>query len=186
MNTKRRNSKHSSLTISFTSPAEVLSAIQHEFEAPRLTIEMVPKSMWNLNLRSLLRPSDWDRLRKPAYHAAKYRCEICGGKGPRHPVECHEIWQFVDEAYVQRLTGLVALCPRCHAVKHYGFTMSQGYALDAQLHLERINHWSLSQVRRYIDLEFSLWELRNRREWDLDLMWLSKSKVMPRPPRFRR
>jgi len=52
-----------------------------------LTIELVPKTCWYTNLRSELPKSKWDKLRKKSYQEADYKCQICGGKGNRHPVE---------------------------------------------------------------------------------------------------
>jgi hypothetical protein len=86
-------------------------------DAPRLSIELVPATSWFDNLRSLLPPAEWDALRKATSQAAGHRCEICGGRGPKWPVECHERWQYDDATHVQTLTGLIALCPECHRVK---------------------------------------------------------------------
>jgi len=72
-----------------------------------LTIELVPKGQWGSNLRSELSTKDWDTLRRESYHLASYKCEVCGGVGPRHPVECHEIWHYDDAYHVQRLDGLI-------------------------------------------------------------------------------
>jgi 5-methylcytosine-specific restriction endonuclease McrA len=85
-----------------------------------LTIELVPKTSWCKNLRNELTQEDWDVLRKEAYRRAGYECEICGGRGEKWPVECHERWEYDDAANVQSLSGLVALCPKCHRVKHIG------------------------------------------------------------------
>ena len=83
----------------------------------KLTVELVPRSLWGINLRSELPKSKWDKLRKATYKKANFVCEICGGVGRKWPVECHEIWHYDDENKVQRLDGLIALCPPCHQVK---------------------------------------------------------------------
>ena len=59
-----------------------------ENTSPRLTIELVPSTCWFSNVRSNISKQDWDRLRKETYKKANYRCEICGGVGRNHPVEC--------------------------------------------------------------------------------------------------
>ena len=74
-----------------------------------LTVELVPRGQWGANLRSELPKKDWDRLRREQYKKAGYVCEICGGKGSRHPVECHEIWHYDEDTNTQRLDGLIAL-----------------------------------------------------------------------------
>ena len=61
---------------------------------PILTCELVPKSTWAKNLRTRMGQDLWDIARKIAYKKARYRCEVCSGKGPKWPVECHESWTF--------------------------------------------------------------------------------------------
>lgn len=83
---------------------------------PRLTVELIPSTSWFTNVRSHLPTGEWDLVRRAVYRRARYRCEVCGGRGggpdgPNHPVECHEVWAYDDEHHVQRLERLVALCP---------------------------------------------------------------------------
>jgi hypothetical protein len=54
------------------------------------------------------------------------RCEICGGRGPEHPVECHERWRYNDLIRTQTLVRMIALCPACHQVKHVGLANVRG------------------------------------------------------------
>ena len=89
----------------------------------KLEIELVPKDLFFRSLRSLVTKQSWDVIRREAYKKAGYRCEICGGKGDRWPVECHEIWEHDDERHIQYLKGTIALCPNCHMIKHTGFSM---------------------------------------------------------------
>jgi hypothetical protein len=74
------------------------------------------------SLRSFLPRSDWNLLRHAVYAAARNRCGRCGGSkaGARPwPLEAHEIWDYLDAAKNhQRLVGLAALCPDCHAKEH--------------------------------------------------------------------
>ncbi len=92
----------------------------------RLTIELVPKTSWCHNVRALTDELGWDRIRRQVYRQAGYRCEICGGRGPEHPVECHEVWRYDDRTRVQLLVRMIALCPACHQVKHLGLANVQG------------------------------------------------------------
>ena len=138
-----------------------------------LTVELVPATAWGANLRSILEPSHWDQLRRASYRKAKYRCEICGGKGPKHPVECHEIWHYDDKKHIQTLKGLISLCPNCHQVKHIGHAHLIGKGQDAREHLQRCNQWSPSEVAQYLEQVFAQWEERSQFEWQLDLSWLN-------------
>lgn len=141
-----------------------------------LTIEVVPKSLWAVNLRDKLGPTGWDKIRKACYAKAGYVCEICGGVGPKHPVECHEIWAYDDMKHVQKLAGLIALCPACHEVKHYGRACAVGRAEEAQHHFLEINGCTPQQMRAYIEEVKALWEKRSECEWTQDLSWLERKR----------
>jgi hypothetical protein len=137
-----------------------------------LTIELVPSTVWYVNLRSELSKAEWDVIRKWCYKQAHYVCEVCGGKGPKWPVECHEIWEFDDAEKTQTLTGLIALCPACHGVKHIGLSEKRGEGVKAQQHLAQVNGWSIKQARAYIREAFEVWEERSQHEWALDISWV--------------
>ncbi len=145
-----------------------------EILSPRtlLTVELVPSTCWFSNLRSELSKDQWDQLRRPIFKRAGNRCEVCGGKGTHHPVECHEVWQYNDEQHIQRLVGLVALCPACHEAKHMGFASSTGRGGQARAHLARMNGWSMDDVELYLEAQFEQWSRRSQHEWSLDLSWL--------------
>lgn len=142
-----------------------------------LTIETVPKTCWFSNVRTNVAPEDWDRLRREVYQLAGYRCEICNGRGPKHPVECHERWHYDDDTRTQTLLGLIALCPDCHRVKHIGLAFKQGQGGEAMAHLSEVNGWNLAETLEYVDEAREVWELRSAHQWTLDLSWLEKKNV---------
>lgn len=141
----------------------------------KLTIELVPSSSWYSNLRSILSKEQWDVLRKNQYALANYRCEICGGKGTKWPVECHEIWHYDDVKHIQRLDGLVALCPACHQVKHIGLAQLKGNYKEALRHLAKINKISLTVAQEYVNKSVELWRERSKYSWEIDLSWLDNN-----------
>jgi hypothetical protein len=100
---------------------------------PRLTIELVPRTCWFSNVRDQVPRGDWDRIRREVYERAGKRCEVCSGRGSRHPVECHEVWEYDETAHVQRLVRMIALCPACHEVKHIGLAGLKGRGEQAAL-----------------------------------------------------
>jgi len=144
-----------------------------------LTIELVPKNSWFSNLRSELQKADWDRLRRMTYRKAGYVCEICGGKGDKWPVECHEIWRYDDTNKVQKLTGLIALCPACHQVKHIGLATVSGNIKQAHNHLATVNDLSNKQAQIYISDSFDVWRERSKYDWQIDLSWLETVGITP-------
>ncbi len=102
----------------------------------------MPQSCWFSNVRDHVSKPTWDKLRKATYQQANYRCEVCGGRGDKHPVECHEIWNYDDINHIQTLFGLTALCPSCHQVKHIGLAGLRGRGEEAEAHLAKVNNWS--------------------------------------------
>jgi hypothetical protein len=151
----------------------------HRPEPPthKLIVELVPSTSWGANLRRELPPSDWDVLRKRAYRLAGHRCEICGGKGSKHPVECHEVWDYNDETHVQTLVRLITLCPPCHEVKHFGLAQVRGYEERAFNHLMRVNNWPPHKGLAHLEEAFAQWHRRSQHDWTLDLSWLEANGV---------
>lgn len=137
-----------------------------------LTIELVPGNRWGTNLRTILSKAEWDKLRKVCYATAQNQCEICGGKGIRHPVEAHEVWHWDDVKITQRLVRLIALCPSCHDVKHIGRAFAIGHGPRALGHLAKINGWTMRQARDCYDQAMVQWHAKSNIPWKLDLSWL--------------
>ena len=140
---------------------------------PKLTVELVPKSCHFSNLRSNLSKKDWDLLRAKSYQQAGHRCEVCGGQGGRHPVECHEVWEYDDEAHRQVLVWLMALCPTCHKAKHMWLAREKGWAWLAERQLCRVNGWTEDEMTLYLEEAFAVYERRSAHEWELDISWLA-------------
>ena len=145
--------------------------------APRLTVELVPSTSWGSNLRSVLPPAEWARLSRQVRTEAGMRCEICGGRGKHHPVECHEVWEYDDENLIQRLVRLIALCPDCHAVKHIGRTTELGHGREARKHLGSVNGWAPSEVAEHLRGALAVHRVRSRHAWTLDLTSLPDARA---------
>jgi hypothetical protein len=132
-----------------------------------LIIDMVPKTAWCSNLRSLLSPSEWKAAQGACFRRAGWACEVCGGKGPQWPVECHERWNFED-GRVQRLTDVLALCPDCHEATHAGLAEVEG-RLDAALaHYANVNRCTAAQAYQSFQEAAEVWRVRSRQAWGFD------------------
>ena len=151
-----------------------------------LELDLIPSTCWFSNLRSELPKVEWDRLRRTQCQQGGYRCEICGGRGSRHPVECHEIWSYLTQPVfesnigtrsVQYLEGLIALCPSCHEVKHFGLAVARGRKDQATNHFRRVNGLSESEATTLLAKEFAIWEQRSQNHWDLDIEWLADKGI---------
>jgi hypothetical protein len=148
--------------------------------APRLTVELVPRTCWFSNVRDRVSREDWDRMRSQVYEYAGRRCEVCGGRGSKHPVECHEVWEYDEATAVQRLVRMIALCPACHEVKHVGLAGVKGRGEIAAAHLAEVNGWSAAVADRYVRSAFAVWEERSARTWSLDVSALTGYGIDPR------
>lgn len=144
-----------------------------------LTIELVPKSSWYRNVRSNVSAAEWERLKRLTRSRAHNVCEVCGGRGRKWPVECHEVFAYDDERHIQKLVRLVALCPSCHEVKHIGLAGVRGNSARARAHLAKVNQWSLDDANHYIEACFEMWSRRSCHEWTLDLSYLEQFGIAP-------
>jgi len=148
------------------------SKLQENFE-----VELVPRGCWGRNLRSLLAEEDWEKVRRRTARAARNECEVCGGRGDQWPVEVHERWHYDDETHIQRLVGLIALCPACHQLKHWGHTkqLSPTHSFEALHRLAGFRRISLEAARAYLDQQEEIARRRSKHTWSVDLSWLGRT-----------
>lgn len=143
-------------------------------EQPPLMPEMLPPTTWEENIRLQIPPDRWDALRKHCYAAAGHRCEICGARGKPH-IECHEKWGFDDVWHVQKLEGLLGLCPLCHKAHHLGYARRLGMHDAVLAHIKAINRWDDHQLKVAMDWCQAELERRSPFAWTVDLSWLQNS-----------
>ena len=139
---------------------------------PKLTCELVPRTCFYSNVRSVLPTSVWDKLRKASYAKAKFKCEICKAsgldQGYKHALECHEIWDYTADG-TQMLKGLTSLCPRCHQAKHIGRSIAMGYKAKIFKHIADVNKWDLKLVEAYVGACFQEHKERSKIKWALNI-----------------
>ena len=85
----------------------------------KLALEFVPLTAWGQNVRSKVKRSVWEKLRRDAILKYNAKCAICGAGGK---LFCHEVWNYQDKHHVQKLMAIEPLCWSCHRVKHLGST----------------------------------------------------------------
>lgn len=144
----------------------------------KLTIELVPSTSFYSNIRSNVTATQWKNIRTKSYARAGHKCEICGdvgqNQGVRHAVECHEIWHYDDVKKIQKLTGLISLCPNCHSVKHAGRAQLVGKLHVVIGQLLKVNNMTEDEVMNYIMQSFATWRERSKHKWTLDISYLEK------------
>lgn len=147
-------------------------------EKIKLGVELVPKTCHYSNVRTTLKPKEWDTIRFISYQLANNKCEICGQTGLEqgygHRVECHEIWEYNDKKFTQKLIGVISLCPLCHQVKHIGRANAMGKQADVFKQLETVNKWNHKQVVEHVAESFETYYERSKHEWLLDISILKK------------
>jgi hypothetical protein len=144
----------------------------------KLSVELIPKTSHFINARSILKKSQWDKIRFLTYEKANHKCEICKQtgleQGYKHKVECHEIWKYSKSKKIQKLIGLIALCPLCHQVKHIGRSIMIGKQEQTLKHLESINKWDQNQALEYINEAFKKCDELSKLNWTIDVSILKK------------
>ncbi|MBQ8291436.1 MAG: HNH endonuclease [Clostridia bacterium] len=138
----------------------------------KLKIELVPEACWYANLRSVLKPADWDKVRKDAYRRAGYRCTVCGASGR---MEAHERWSYDEKLALQKLEDVTALCHSCHEVTHIARAQLVGRSAEAMEHFMRINQCSQMEFHAELARVNEEYLRRNKiEEWTTDISWLKK------------
>ena len=148
---------------------------RRENKPPFIRPFLVPQSSWGKNLRAVLEAEDWKRVRQHAYDAAGRRCVVCGGRGSEWPVEADEAWAYDDGANVQTLKGVIALCPPCHLVRHWGQATFSGRSEVALAQMMRVNGWTRTEAEAAGNTGMRLWESRSRRRWTIDYSWVTRT-----------
>ena len=137
----------------------------------------MPKSFWYSNVRSNVKASQWDRIRRGSYAKANLHCEICGGQGTKHPVECHEVWIYEEETLTQRLGYFQAICPLCHEVKHIGLAGVRGNGERAANRFREVNNLEETTARKIKSAVFKQWRIRSNQSWKLDVELLKEHGI---------
>lgn len=157
----------------------------------KLEFQFIPRTMSGINARNKCPKEQWDMARFACYQRAGYICEVCGQVGPKHPVECHEYWEWNKQAGIQRLVKLIALCPKCHQAVHLGHTISKlapvrssggmlmanEVYLNILLHVCSVNGWTLKQTRANLAIASRLHNERSKQVWKLDVSLVSDFEV---------
>ena len=153
----------------------------------KLTIELVPETLWHKSLYRLLPPDEWRKLKEEVFAREGYRCYICGSTSP--PLELHEFWSYDDRRHIQKLVGVHHLCRLCHMVKHIGFHC---HTRDGREKLKRLGLSHKSLIRHFCAVNgcseeefykhkreaFRVWGIRSQHAWKQD--WGEYNKYLGR------
>ena len=159
------------------------------FAASAFAVEMVPEPLWELSAKKMLSALRWKELRDHTLAEAGFRCAACGGDGDGRPLQCHEQWAYDDDALVQKLVALVALCERCHLAKtpgraawlassqvRYAHLPQQVLALVAHL-----NGWDQRTAAAYVRWCAAVNVARSAFAWSQDLSAVARPSDVDGP-----
>lgn len=137
-----------------------------------LELDLVPASSWGSNVRSILTKNQWTAISQRVRSQVYDICQICEFSNEQ-PLHAHEIWRYYEREHIQKLIGMIALCPSCHRVKHFGLARVRGKEEQALRHFMKINKITKKEAEEYINKSFKIWADRSSKKWTLDISILN-------------
>jgi formyltetrahydrofolate synthetase len=132
----------------------------------KLSIELLPRGAWGNDFSKTLSKEDWDALRNKCYEKANHTCQICGYKTDN--LDAHEVWEFDIDKRTQTLKDIIALCSKCHGVKHFRNSKRLGYGENAKKHFIEVNNCSpLNFAAHAAEAEMNFNERNKVYRWEI-------------------
>ena len=142
-----------------------------------LRIELIPKDLWDRNLRSdkFLGKARWDKLRRQFVNAAGDQCVICKSTSRLHG---HEVWKY--EETKRRATAVLVtveiVCIDCHDIHHWARTVklvesgvvSQHRFVALRKHFRKVNRCRQVDFNSHFLRSLRVWRRRSQRKWNID------------------
>jgi hypothetical protein len=145
-----------------------------DFGSNKLYIDMIPKTSYFNNVRSIFNECDWNLIRHYIYERVNNRCECCGRKRSKY-LEAHERWEFNEETKTQKLVRIIALCKLCHSATHYGHSKRRKNMDNINMHIKKINNFTDEELQTHIKDAYKTWNERNKIKWELDFSIITNS-----------
>lgn len=144
------------------------------FGGNELFIDMIPKTSYFKNIRTIFSKDDWNIIRHYIYKRVNYRCECCGCYRNKF-LEAHERWSYDFENKIQKLERIIALCRLCHLSTHYGFSKNKKNFYKINEHLKKVKKINDEELENHIKQSYDLWKERNKIKWIIDYSIISNS-----------
>lgn len=148
----------------------------------RLKIQMIPKTMYEKNVRSELTTTDWQQLSRLIRYQAHGTCSICEAENlDLRDMDAHEVWDYIiekkngEKVYIQRLKEIIPVCKKCHAAIHIGHTKALGKQTHTNCyeravdHFMEVNHCGYSKFVEKERKAHKKWLKRSKHKWKLDI-----------------
>ena len=144
------------------------------FVGDELYIDMIPKTSYFKNVRSLFNDTDWNLIRHHIYERSSHRCECCGVKRFKY-LDAHERWIYDYETKTQKLIRIIALCRPCHQATHFGHSKKTKNIDKIKEHLKKVKKIDDIELENHIREAYNIWNDRNKIEWIIDTSIISNS-----------
>jgi hypothetical protein len=144
------------------------------FGGEELYIDMIPKTSYFKNVRSLFNDTDWNLIRHHIYERSSHRCECCGVKRFKY-LDAHERWIYDYETKTQKLIRIIALCRPCHQATHFGHSKKTKNIDKIKEHLKKVKKINDIELENHIREAYNIWNDRNKIEWIIDTSIISNS-----------
>lgn len=144
------------------------------FGGDELYIDMIPKTSYFKNVRSLFNDTDWNLIRHHIYERSSHRCECCGVKRFKY-LDAHERWIYDYETKTQKLIRIIALCRPCHQATHFGHSKKTKNIDKIKEHLKKVKKINDIELENHIREAYNIWNDRNKIEWIIDTSIISNS-----------
>jgi hypothetical protein len=140
----------------------------------KLRIELVPKPLWEQNLRSNdgLGKARWDKFRRKLIETDGARCAICGSAEKLHG---HEIWAYREKKTVGTavLLRVEIVCIDCHDIHHWARTtkLFQNGVITGdrygflRRHFRKINGCRQQTFDDHFLRSMRIWSKRSAKTW---------------------
>jgi len=139
-----------------------------------LYIDMIPKTSYFKNVRSLFNESDWNLIRHHIYNRSYYRCECCGIKKFKY-LDAHERWIYDYETKKQKLIRIIALCRLCHQATHFGHSKKTKNIEKIREHIKKVRGITEEELELHIKQAYDIWRERNKINWIIDTSIINDS-----------
>jgi hypothetical protein len=144
------------------------------FGGNELYIDMIPKTSYFKNVRSIFNDTDWNLIRHYIYERIGYRCECCGVKKFKY-LDAHERWIYDYKTNTQKLIRIIALCKMCHNSTHFGHSKKTKDILKIKEHLKKIKKINDEELANHIKEAYDIWKERNKINWIIDTSIITNS-----------
>jgi hypothetical protein len=154
------------------------------------SINLVPRRLWGVNLRAFVgKTKIWRELREAAIEEDRGCCHTCGKSVVEwKDLNAHEEWEYeasCDPA-IATLVGIRAVCGNCHAIEHFGRTvtvMERGEMTEDAYrgvveHFCALNHATEDDLNAHFEEALATFNARSQLRWVVE--WGEYAMYIPR------